>query len=170
MVDIDELIAGARQPERTVLVCLRADLNAQIEDLERALRDAKEAARGSLADDGGVSRIQGQIADLHREAKEHTLVLRMRALNRYRVQQLVVDNPPREGVETDRRQGFNTDALQYHLIRECTYDPVLTDDQWARLIGTPDEFGNGVLSPRQFGELDEAVTALNFARVDIPFS
>lgn len=168
-MDAKSIIASAKRPERTVDLCLRADLVAELEDAKRELKSAREAPRTSLGDDGGLAEVQTRIDAIKAEAREHTLVFRFRALNRHEMRALIAANPPRDGDRLDKQSGYNTDAVTYRLIRDCCYEPALDDDEWTALLGTEDEVGSGVLSPGQFERLADAVASLNFARVDIPF-
>jgi len=168
-MDASSIIKAAKRPERTVELCLRADLVAALEDAQRRIARVREAPRDSLGDDGGLGALRDELAAIKAEAKDHTIVFRFRALNRYELNALLAAQPPREGVRTDAQQGFNTDAVTYHLIRDCCYEPELGDDEWDALLGTEGEVGNGVLSPSQWDRLDSAVSSLNFARADVPF-
>lgn len=169
MSDVSSIIAKAKRPERTIELCLRADLVAELEDAQRRLQDERGRERKSLSDGGDVDAIKAEVDRIKAEADAHTVVFRFRALNHYEVQQLIRDLPPREGVPTDKALGFNADGLTWHLFRRCCYEPELSDDDVAALIGTVDEVGNGVLSPSQWKRLDEALDSLHFAARDVPF-
>jgi hypothetical protein len=166
---VSSIIAGAKRPERTIELCLRADLVADLEDAQRRLADERERPRDSLSDGGNVEEVKAEVARIKAEADGHTVVFRFRALNHYEVQQLVRDLPPRDGVPSDKALGFNSDALTWHLFTRCCYEPELSEDDVAALIGTVDEVGNGVLSPSQWKRLDEALDSLHFAARDVPF-
>ena len=167
--DVSAIIAGAKRPERTLELCLRADLVGALEDAQRRLQAEAERPRTSLGDAGDVDSIRAEVERIKEEAKEHTIVFRFRALNHYEVQQLVADLPPREGNKADKMLGFNQDALTWNLFQKCCYEPALSDDDVVALIGTVDEVGNGILSPSQWRRLDETLDSLNFAARDIPF-
>lgn len=169
MTDVSAIIAGAKRPERTLELCLRADLVAELEDAQRRLQSEKERNRTSLADGGFADELKAELERIKEAAREHTIVFRFRALNHFEVQTLIRDLPPREDVKNDKIVGFNQDALTWHLFRKCCYEPVLSDDDVTALIGSVDEVGNGILSPSQWRRLDETLDALNFAARDIPF-
>ena len=169
MSDVSAIIAGAKRPERTIELCLRADLVARLEDAQRRLVAERDRERTSLADAGDIDSIRAEVEAIKAEAREHTIVFRFRALNHYEVQGLIRDLPPRDGVPMDKSLGFNADALTWHLFKRCLYDPVLSDDDVVALIGSVDEVGNGVLSPSQWKRLDEALDGLHFASRDVPF-
>jgi len=169
VVDIDEVISGAKRPERTLELCLRPDLAAKLEDVQRRYAEEKDRPRESLADGGNLGALADELKAIKAEAAEHTIVFRFRSLNHYRIQTLARDLPPRDGVPMDKRLGYNVDALTWNLFRECCYEPDLTDEQVERLIGPKDRVGDGVLSPSQWKRLDETLDAVNFAARDIPF-
>jgi hypothetical protein len=169
VTDVSAIIAGAKRPERTLELCLRADLVAELEDAQRRLQAEKERSRTSLADGGFADELKAELDRIKEAAREHTIVFRFRALNHFEVQALIRDLPPREDVKNDKIVGFNQDALTWHLFRKCCYDPELSDDDVTALIGSVDEVGNGILSPSQWRRLDETLDALNFAARDIPF-
>lgn len=169
MVDVNDLIAEARPAEKTVELCLRSDLVAALEDVQRRIAAAADQPRGSLGDDGGLPGLRAEAEEIRREAREHTVVFRFRALNRWRMQQLMAESPPRDGNPVDKKLGYNADAVTYRMARDCCYEPVLSDESWERLLGSPERLGDGVLSPGQWQRLDEALSTLNFSRASIPF-
>ena len=169
MVDIGTILSGAKRPERTLELCLRPDLTAKLEDVQRRYAEEKDRPRESLADGGNLTQLRDELEAIKAEAKEHTVVFRFRALNHYRIQTMARDLPPRDGVPMDKQIGYNVDALTWHLFRECCYEPELTEEQVEHLIGPEDRVGDGVLSPSQWKRLDETLDAVNFAARDIPF-
>ena len=146
--DVSAIIAGAKRPERTIELCLRADLVAELEDAQRQLVAERDRERSSLSDGGQAEELRAKVD---------------------RIKALIRDLPPRDGVPSDKSLGFNSDALTWHLFRRCCYEPELSDDDTAALIGPVDEVGNGVLSPSQWKRLDETLDSLHFASRDIPF-
>ncbi|MFF0823065.1 hypothetical protein ACFYUR_22110 [Micromonospora haikouensis] len=166
MTDFKSLLAAARLPERTVPICLRGDLTAEFEDLERQLDDALRTPATSLKGDGS-----GAIADrmeaLRSEMLAHTYRFRLRAMTRPRWHAFVAEHPPRpDGDQVDARdrvRGVNVETFFPALVRESVVDPQLDAGEWDRLIGE-------VLTDRQFDELSTAAWSLNRGEVDIPFS
>lgn len=167
--DVSAIIAGAKRPERTLELCLRADLVADLEDAQRRLRVEKDRPRESLADGGNVDELKAEVERIKADARQHTIVFRFRALNRFQMQQMMAKYPPRDGNDLDKRMGYNVDAVTYWMVRDCCYEPGLSDAEWDTLLGAEDEVGNGVLSPAQWQRLDNVVSELNFARTDVPF-
>jgi hypothetical protein len=161
--DAKAVLAAAKLPERSVELCLRGDLVARLQELQRELTDAdrEEKVGGSLA--GGESvRISEEIRTLREEMLDHTMVVRLRALPRKSKAKLIADHPPREDHETDRLVGFNEETTTAALLRACAFEPALDEDDWARL--------EDVLSDGQWVALNNAVWSVNTQDVDIPFS
>jgi hypothetical protein len=162
--DVKALIASARLPERSVALCLHPDLTAELQDLERQLEEAeaKHRAAGSLAGGDRVELAQ-QMEDVRARMKSHTVDFRLRALPRRRWTALVAEHPPRPDSERDKMLGLNEETFFESLVRECTAEPILDDEDWQTLL---DE----ALSDAQWGLLTNAAWAVNARDVDVPFS
>lgn len=158
-------LAAARLPERSVELCLRGDLVAQLQDLSRQLVEVErdEKATGSASLDGGqLVELANQIRVLREEMQDDTIVLRLHALPRRKWTALVAAHPPREDNQADQVTGMNVDEFAEDLIRQCVVDPALDDEDWARL--------EEVLSDGQWQALTNAAFAVNTRDVDVPFS
>jgi hypothetical protein len=135
------MLAEAKLPESTVMICLRGDLAADHEAAERELKRAEEASADSLAGSGA-----GELVD------------RWRAL--------VAEHPPRRdgdnGIVDSDRIGVNAETFYDAIIRACLVDPELDDDEWAQLVDA--------LTDRQYDDIADAAWSLNRREVDIPFS
>lgn len=172
-MNIDELLDQAKPAERSVALCLRGDLVAQWEDLDRQRDEAEKQARygaDSLASGGQARQLAEQMAALREQMVDSTVTFTLRALPRPKYRALVAAHPPRRGddgqiVPEDGQSGIgvNSETFWTPLIRACLTAPVLSEAQLTRLL---DE----VLSDRQFDQL--ALAALEVCRgdVDIPFS
>jgi hypothetical protein len=79
MTDIKSMLNGARLPERTVPICLRGDLVAEHEELERQLEEANRRASDSLAGNG-AGELADRIEALQEEMRAATVTFRVRAL------------------------------------------------------------------------------------------
>jgi hypothetical protein len=166
--DFKTLLAGARLPERTVPICLRGDLVAEFETLDRQL----EALTGREADSlegNGSDALAERIEALRQQMRDASYTFRLRALARHEFRQLFTDHPPRRDPDTqefnprDVNVGVNMDTFFDALIQACTVDPQLTDDQWVELLGAK-------LTDRQHGTLADAAWYLNRGEVNVPFS
>jgi hypothetical protein len=160
------LLAEAKLPEHTLIVCLRGDLAAEHEALERALADAEKQGATSLAG-SGAGEIVDKIEALELQMREASYEFRLRALRRPVWRALCDEHPPRRSDDTGEIVptdliGVNSDTFYDAIIRACLVDPELDDDQWARL--------NEALTDRQYDELARAAWDLNRRDVDVPFS
>jgi hypothetical protein len=149
-------------------VCLRGDLVAQFEDLERDLRDARTDTQ-TMADQGRARQLAEQIEAVRQEMQQSAIVFRLRALNRKAWAKLLTEHPPRkkgtapdEAVEGDQSLGYNVETFFPALIRQCLIEPEVDDAQWERL--------DSLLSTRQYDDLAEAAIAVCRRKVDVPFS
>jgi uncharacterized small protein (DUF1192 family) len=167
-MDVKELIRGARRPEATVPLCLRADLVAEYERVQAEHASAQNAAGDSLAGaGGGVKALDERLAALRDEMTASTLTLTLRALPSHRYQRLLDAHPPRttDGIIEPRdRLGFNTDTFFLALARACVVAPELDDEDWAGLVGD-----DGTLTDGQVSKLCNAAFGLNRKDVDLPF-
>lgn len=161
MVDVDAILAGARLPERTVPVCLRGDLQVAYEQAEEALAQARRSSGDSLAG-GGVAAAERHLETIRQEMVDAVLEVRLRALPRARFTELVAAHPPREDVPGDRALGVDETTLFPELVRVSVVDPVLTDEQWARL--------QEVITDRQWDALATAAWVLNRGEITVPLS
>jgi hypothetical protein len=160
------MLAEAKLPEATVLVCMRGDLVADHEAAERELEQARKTAGNSLAGNGAAE-IAERITALEEEMREHSYEFRLRALPRHAWRELLKAHEPRRDesgdlVEADRHLGFNAETFYDDMVRHCLIDPELTDEEFARLADR--------LTSYQFDELFDAAWGLNRRDVDIPFS
>lgn len=159
--DVTTILAGAKRAERTVELCLRGDLVAEVEDLERQLRDSSTAAERLTGNVEG-RKVAQRIEALREQMLDHTIVIRLRAMSRREFQQFIVDHGPRDGNADDQAAGINTETYFDDLIKACTVEPVLTDEQWDGLFDA--------VNTRQWNDLRTAASNLNTERVSIPFS
>jgi hypothetical protein len=164
--DFAALLAGAKLPERTVSICLRGDLVAEHEELERQLEKAEQSPASSLAGNGADD-LAERIEALQDEMQAASYTFRLRALPKPQWRQLIEAHPIRrdeqnEILDADRYMLVNTETFPDALIRACLVDPELDDQQWSTL--------NGSLTDKKYDDLFEAAWGLNRREVDIPFS
>jgi hypothetical protein len=164
----------ARRPERAVPICLRGDLLADWQAAEEELKRA-QGGRGDSLEDGGIAELAERVRALEAEMLEHSDQFRLRAMPRYKFRALVAAHPPRTGDDGTNREdaqlGVNRDTFFPDLIRASIVEPVLDDEDWKTLLGDPDDPDDeGLLTDRQFGDLEDAAWFLNRGEVDIPFS
>lgn len=158
---LDDLLASAALPEKTVEVYLAGRVVAEIEEAERELRDQRANAQ-TMADRGRTRQIAERIEALRAEMQSSALVVRLRGLNRKAWAALLAEHPPRRDQDVDKQLGYNVDTFFPALIRACIIDPVLDDAQWEQL--------DAVLSSSQYDALADAALAVSRRKVDVPFS
>jgi hypothetical protein len=161
--DVQALLSQARRPERTVPLCLRGDLQAEVEDLERQLRQAELAVADKLSDGAEAHTLAERIEAIREEMKDSTVVFRLRALPRKAYSDLVSAHPADGDDEVDQAFGFGASTFFPALIQASAVEPELEPEQWDSLL-------DDTLTSRQFDELVDAVLALNRRPVDVPFS
>lgn len=185
--DISEIFAGAKLPEDTVDLCLRADLVAEHERLDAELQERLEQPSQKLGGDPRRAELAVQIVTLEEEMRESTITFRLRAMPKRRWRQMVLDHQPRLDENGDRipadYRGVNSDTFYHPMIRASVVKPELTDEQWTRLLGHTapeveeleaagkgDEVEDGLLTSRQYDRLFTASWDLNRDEVTVPFS
>lgn len=161
-----DLLAQARPAESTVRLCLRGDLVAEFEEMERQLAAVQAKPANSLAGSGAQG-IAEQIEALRSQMDDFSATFRLRALTRRAYQKLTAAHPARRGPDgailPEDAEGLNSETWGFALIRACLIDPEISDEQYVRLV---DE----VLSDRQYEQLYIAALRLCRGDVDIPFS
>jgi hypothetical protein len=164
--DFAALLAGAKLPERVVEICMRADLVAEFEEVDRRLAKLVEKPNPKMGDDGRLA-MRRQIEALEAEMQAATYPFRLRGLSKPAFRKLVNDHPPRRDDkgdvdERDRALRLNMETFFDDLARACIVDPVLSDEQWNLMLAT--------MTDRQIDLLATVAWALNREDVDIPFS
>lgn len=163
-MDIEQIISQAQRPERTVPLCLRADLQSTWEELEREFLKADQEITDDVLPGGASARsakLAKQMEDVRREMDASTVIFKLRAVNRKTWQMIVRANPPREdGTGSDGQ--VDEEAFVTSMIAACCVDPVMTPEQAARFR---DEVTDG-----QWQELANVAWQLNKQMTVIPFS
>jgi hypothetical protein len=162
MSSIKERLAAAKLPERSLQVCLRGDLAAEFDDLERQLKDARQDGTRRLAAKSESAEIVEKMAALQDQMRAELVTLRIRALPRSEWQALVRQHPPRDGEEADKILGANLTALMEEAIPRCVVEPEMDTDDWATF--------NDVLSSGDYDRLLNVVFDVNRSGADIPKS
>lgn len=165
MSTIKERLAAAKLPERSLEVCLRGDLAAEHDDLERQLKVARQSEGGGRKRVGSKSdakTIAEKMQAVREQMAGEMLELRIRALPRAEWQALVRKNPPVKDDEGDKALGVNLAGLMEEAIPRCVVEPELDADDWEQL--------NTVLSAAEYDRLLSVVWDVNRSGVDIPKS
>lgn len=184
-----DLLKGAKLPEASHPVCLRADLTAEFEAAERELELLRKQPRqtDSLAGSPATALVR-RIEELQQEMTAATYTFRLRALPKSKWRALVAEYPPRKDdkgdpVPEDVQIGVNREEFLDALIKVSVFDPVMTADQWLDLVGDTendrrqlkaagkeDEIKDGALTDRQYSDLCDEAWFLNRGEVSVPFS
>jgi hypothetical protein len=164
--DFAKLLGAARMPERSVQVCLRGDLAAELEALDAELEHAQKKPKTSLAGTGTTALVE-RIEALQDEMRAHTYPVRLRAMTRHAWRELVDAHPPRRDDKGepdigDVQSGVNRDTFFEPMLRASIVDPELNDDQFQQL--------SQALTDRQYEGLVRVAWDLNQGEIDIPFS
>jgi hypothetical protein len=158
-----ELLKGAKLPEASHPVCLRADLTAEFETAERELELLRKQSRETDSLAGSpVGPLVRRIEELQQDMTAATYTFRLRALPKSKWRVLVAAYPPREGNENDTQIGVNRDDFMDALIKVSVVDPVMTEEQWAEFLET--------ITDRQYSDLTDEAWFLNRGEVSVPFS
>ena len=163
------LIMGAKRAEDVVPVCMRADLEAEITELERRIVQLQTESQVEASSLAGAQRppelleLARRQESLQAEMREATVPFRLRALPPRRWTELLAKFPPRKGNKNDERNGVNVDEHAEVMVRECLVFPRLSDAQWMHLL-------TDALSDGSWNKLVQAAWAVNQRDSDVPFS
>ena len=162
--EVDAILAAARQPETTVPICTRGDLQADWEALDKELTDLRTKSTATLA--GSSDPVEASLAVRIRALEEQmagsTLHLRLRALTRTPWMDLIQAHGPREGNASDARAALNVTTFFPALIAASLVAPGLDEARLKTLLD--------VITPRQYDVLTDAAWRLNQQDVSVPFS
>lgn len=153
-----ELMRAARLPERTVSICLRGDLIANIEareqQLKRAIEDRK--TNGRLGTKTDAKALAEQIEADREEMREHTVNFRVRALKSAAWREMTAKHRNKDG-------GLEILDLMGEAIPASVVEPDDLDaEDW--------EAFNENTAPAELGKLIDAVWELNTQGVSVPKS
>lgn len=163
-----DLLKGAKLPQTSVPVCLRADLTADFEAAERELEALTKQPRkdDSLAGSpAGV--LARRIEELQQEMAAATYPFVLRALPKSKWRALVAEHPPRKDekgdpLPEDSEVGIHRDAFLDALLKVSVIDPVMTEEEWAEFVEK--------ITDRQYSDLCDEAWFLNRGEVSVPFS
>lgn len=153
-----ELLKAAKLPERSVSICLRGDLVADIEELDRRLKQAIEDRKtnGRLGTKTDAEGLAEQVEAKRAEMREYTVSFRLRALKSAAWRELTAKYRKGEG-------GIDLMALMGEALPASVIEPDDLDaEDWETL--------NENTAPAELGKLIDAVWELNMQGVDVPKS
>lgn len=157
-----DIIRSAKLPEATVPVCVRGDLAAEVERLDKQLTDLNSNTDGRLVGNAQARELAERIEALRAEMADSTVALRLRAMPHREWAKLAAAHKPREGEDVDQALGINMETFPAALIRASIVDPELDHDTWDTLADT--------LTFEQWDTLTTAAWNLNRREVSVPFS
>jgi hypothetical protein len=163
---IDDVFADARLPTRSVPLCLRGDLIAEWQDLDRRFKQAEQAAdEDTLASKNSAEAIElsKQMEDLEEQMRAATRTFRLQGLPGSEWRDLLNAHPPREGDEKDAQVEFNRKTFGVAALAACCVMPKMTVAQAEKLI-------DGPLTDGQWNTLFAQVYQMHTGTVDVPFS
>lgn len=158
-----------KRPERVVPLCLDASLQAEWEQAEADLIQARKAPTGDrLTGNSDVTRLAEKVRDLESQMLAEVVHFRLRALPRSEWAQILASNPPTDSAD-DKAFGANKVAFFDEVIPASVVavtkgdEPVdFTPADWPALA---DE-----MTDRQWSDFADAVFVLNRGTVNPPLS
>lgn len=160
----EEIKAKAKLATKSVPICLRGDLQAEYEGLEREqklLRDAQKRGGTLSGSTDELKAIEEKLTVLREEMQDSTQTFTLRALSKKRFSDLKAAHAPRRDNDDDARLGWNGDTFTVALVQACLVDPALTVPEVEDLVDT-------VFTQGQWDKLFVEALYLNAVPVDIP--
>ncbi|MFI6477359.1 hypothetical protein ACIBH1_05465 [Nonomuraea sp. NPDC050663] len=159
--DIDAFLDGLKLPEDEVPICLRGDLQAKFEELERQLLEARRRPdNDSLAGSGGEARrIAEELVALQQEMKSYERVFLLRARTRKEWSDLAKEHPPRK---QDAPADFNRDTFPVAALAACSVKPRMSEEKAGVLVDR--------LTQGQWRTMWQVILDLNGGSGEVPFS
>lgn len=161
MADIEDILAGAELPQKTIELCLKGNLQAEFEDLERQLAAAEDDEGDTLAGGARVRDLAEQIEAVRQKMAAHTTVFRFGGLGEHAYSDLLAEHPPTAEQKEDGAS-LNGETFPTALIAACALDPKMTPEQADRL--------RRKITHVQWEDLFNTALACNRQRVNVPFS
>lgn len=162
---IDDVLAEAQLPRHEVPICLRGDLIATWQDLERRFKHANQA---SDDDDTIASATAPEAIDLARQMeavqaqmRAATRVFLVSAIPSSEWQQLLKAHPPANDEEAQVAD-FNRATFPVAAAAKCCVRPAMSVAQAGRLVDT--------IADGEWTKLFSHIWMLNTGGVDVPFS
>ena len=121
--------------ERVVRMCVSGDLYAEHQRLEAQLDSLLESTFGSrkINDTGTAekNRLADQITQLEKKMDAESFDFRFQSMTKHEWSDLQGKHPPRDGVEIDKRMGFNEETFSAAAVQRCCVSPAGMDDDAA---------------------------------------
>lgn len=161
-----------KRPERVVLLCLDASLQAEWEQAEQDMIDARKGAQGDrLTGNSEATVLAEAVRAIEEQMLAQQVKFRLRALPRSDWARLLAENPA---------DPTNADDVQFGGNKAAFFDAVIPES----IVAVEDHEGVAVdfdpqtdwtpladeMTDRQYAEFVEVVFALNRGSVSVPFS
>lgn len=162
--NIDDFLEGYQLPEDTVPICMRGDLQARFEELERALDVARRKPAGDTlaSSDGEARALAEQIEALRAEMQTHVRLFLLRARPRKEWSDLGKEHPPRKSDAGDAQAGFDREAFPVAALAACSVKPKMSVEKAGTLVDR--------VTAGQWNALWEKILELNGGSGQVPFS
>lgn len=175
-----EALKTAKPAHRDISLCLNGELRAQWDKYSSELLEAEAQLASEQENNSGrlsapseakskIKTLEKLLIDLKPEIAKASITLRFTALPFVKWNELVIDNPPRDGDVADRMWGYNTLTFYPAAMRltgsavEAGKTVEITEEQWEQL--------EEVLTDRMMDDVAGAINVLNRQEgTSIPFS
>lgn len=165
-----DTIRSAKLPERSIELCLRGDLSAEYDALERRLAEVTKRDATSFAGSGETPGIIARMDEIQTQMSGAMVTFRLRALGTLASATLMAEHPPRDGNVGDQSLGYNPETFYDARIVACCYElaqgdetlSVIEADDWERMLRA--------LSLKQYDDLFGTAWMLDHADFAVPTS
>lgn len=160
-LSLDEILNGRKRPQKSIPICLRLDVVAEIEELERQIQSGKGNAADDLrmvSGEAETAELADRIRELEAVAHQYSIDLRVQALDR-------TEWPEKVAVYTETddtgEKKLNLPGLIEHVLSMpgVIVSPEMTTEQRTNLLSG--------LSDGQWEKVMNDVFQLNRRTVDV---
>lgn len=166
-MDAAELIRQGDRNRATVHLCLDWQAQSELEEVARALEQARarvEDPSASMADGDGISKLEDELAEVRERAAAAVIPFELQALTRREWASLVADHQPSQDASTGAKMlGYDPETFFPALIRSSLVSPDLDEDTFDLLVDEK-------LTAGQYDQLVDACLELSKRKTSIPFS
>lgn len=158
MPTFDEIMAVVALPEDTVPVCLAANLQNQIAELQRQRADAPAAS--NVGERSPAAVLDERITEVTERMKASTVNFKLRAIPGREWEPLWLSRPDRAEGEADKDFGFRHFPWAAEVVARTCVDPVMSAEQVGELVDR--------LHGYTWATLQNACFVLNMGKVEVP--
>lgn len=160
-----------KRPERVVPLCLNAALQAEWEQAEKSLAEARRRPAGDrLTGNAGAATLAEAVRDLEAQMLADVVHFRLRALPRSEWAKRLAAHPAKDDDPSDKafgadKAGFFDDVIPASIVGVTRGDEPVDFDPATDWSDLADE-----MTDRQYSDFADAVFMLNRGEVSVPFS